>query len=128
MDPDQLDGLAQLDELGPQPQAEPAFLLPQPQAEGEGPQPQADDDFPDLPPHGADDAAARAKQTATITAMTFMVATIKTQHSSLEYIRNFYPSTSAFWYLYLCTWLCCAGPKKGKIKLLDHLKPKVLCH
>ena len=66
MDPDQLDGLAQLDELGPQPQAE-----------GEGPQPQADD------------AAARAIQTATITAMTFMVATIKTQNSSLEYIRNF---------------------------------------
>ena len=68
MDPEKLNGPAQLDELGPQ---------PQPRAEGEGPQPQADD------------AAARAKQTATITAMTFMVATIKTQHSSLEYIRNF---------------------------------------
>ena len=73
----------QAEDEGPQPQAEPAFLLPQPQAEGEGPQPQADDDFPDLPPHGADDAAARAKQTATITAMTFMVATIKTKNSSL---------------------------------------------
>ena len=64
----------QAEDEGPQPQAEPAFLLPQPQAEGEGPQPQADDD---LPPHGADDAAARAKQTATITATTFMVAEIK---------------------------------------------------
>ena len=37
LDPDQLDGLAQLDELGPQPQAEPAFLMLQ--AMGEGAQP-----------------------------------------------------------------------------------------
>ena len=103
MDPDQLDGLAQLDELGPQPQAEPAFL-PHPQAEDEGPQPQAEPAFllpqPQAEGEGpqpqADDAAARAIQTATITAMTFMVATIKTQNSSLEYIRNFTPQHQHF--------------------------------